>query len=218
MADTSAEQSQPQADTRRWGGGTRIDDRELGAEKILIAARTCFADAGISGTSIEAIATQAGVSRRTVYRYFDSKEAIVRKVVEAQAEPFFEEMRASLQARSDLAFRDMLQHCVLFAIDKGPQMEGHQLLLGERNAAATVDFYLGSPAMRDHLHSMLEEAFAEAQYGGEIPAGWRLDDVLNWAGRLVYSFIQYPAPAADVERLVKLFLLPDRSALNRENG
>ena len=108
--------------------------------------------------------------------------------------------------------RDIMIHCILFAVEKGPQMEGHQLLLGSTNADATADFYLRSARMRKNLHALLRDRFQQAQEAGDIDPAWHLDDLLNWMGRLVYSFIQYPEPAKTIDRMVTQFLLPHPTA------
>ena len=196
--------------TRRWGAGQRIDDPAQGASRIIAAARWCFARSSVASSTIDQIAEQAGVSRRTVYRYFDNKDAIILAVVEEQAEPFFEQMRESLSALGDKGMRQVLIHCVLFAAEKGPQIEGHQLLLGKANSATTADFYLRSARMRNHWHALLRDRFQSARHAGEIDMAWDLDDLVNWIGRIIYSFIQYPEPPEVIERVVRQFLFPAR--------
>lgn len=196
--------------TRRWGAGQRIDDPAQGASRIIAAASVCFARSSVASTTIDQIAEQAGVSRRTVYRYFDNKDAIILAVVEEQAEPFFEQMRESLSALGDKDMRQVLIHCVLFAAEKGPQIEGHQLLLGKANSASTADFYLRSARMRNHLHALLRDRFQSARHAGEIDMAWDLDDLVNWIGRIIYSFIQYPESPEVIERVVRQFLFPSR--------
>ena len=46
-------------------------------EQILAAARELFLERGFSGTSTNAIASTAGVSKETLYRYFSNKEALL---------------------------------------------------------------------------------------------------------------------------------------------
>lgn len=196
---------------RRWGAGERIDQPEQGTARIIGAARSCYAEFGVASATIDQIAQRAGVSRRTVYRYFDNKDAIVMAVVEEQAAPFFEQMGASLTRLKTDEFRQLLIHCVLFAIEHGPAMEGHQLLLGSKNAAATANFYLRSTRMKTKLNGLLREPFQLARASGNIDPAWQLDDIVNWAGRLVYSFIRYPEPKATVTRMVNQYLLPIRS-------
>ncbi len=208
MSESSNATASSKTATRRWGAGQRIDNPKQGAARIMAAARRCFAESSVASATIDQIAEQAGVSRRTVYRYFDTKEAIILAVVEEQAEPFFEQMRESVLALHSNDIREVLIHCVLFAVEKGPQMEGHQLLLGRTNADATAGFYLRSARMRKNLHALLRDRFQQAQEAGDIDPAWHLDDLLNWMGRLVYSFIQYPETPKNIERIVTQFLLP----------
>ena len=49
--------------------------------KILAAAETAFLGHGFLGTSMDAVAEQAGVSKQTVYSNFGSKEALFLQVV-----------------------------------------------------------------------------------------------------------------------------------------
>lgn len=52
--------------------------------RILDAARTCFAERGLHGASIAAIAELAGMSQGLIYRYFTNKAAIVHAIVDEQ--------------------------------------------------------------------------------------------------------------------------------------
>jgi TetR/AcrR family transcriptional repressor of mexJK operon len=51
-------------------------------EQILQAARALFLERGFAGTSTDALATTAGVSKETLYTYFPSKEALLAAVLE----------------------------------------------------------------------------------------------------------------------------------------
>lgn len=46
-------------------------------ERIIKACRDLAAEQGLRGFTMDELARRAGVSKRTVYRYFDSKEAII---------------------------------------------------------------------------------------------------------------------------------------------
>ena len=54
--------------------GTKIDDKK---EAVLEAALELFAERGFHGTAVPAIADKAQVAAGTIYRYFESKEALV---------------------------------------------------------------------------------------------------------------------------------------------
>lgn len=195
--------------TRRWGTGERVDNPKQGAARILTAAKQCYTKSGVASATIDDIAERAGVSRRTVYRYFENKEAIILAVVEEQAEPFFDQMRKKLTDLETKGFPQLLIYCVLFTVEHGPQIAEHDLLMGRRNSAATAGFYLRSKRMRDSLREMLSDGFHKAQHAGDINPNWQLNDLLNWTGRLTYSFIQHPEPRETIERLVTQYLLPE---------
>jgi TetR/AcrR family transcriptional regulator, repressor of fatR-cypB operon len=63
----------PTAGPRRTGGG---DKREA----ILEAALHLFVERGFFGTAVPEIADRAGVGAGTIYRYFESKEALVNAI------------------------------------------------------------------------------------------------------------------------------------------
>ncbi len=192
----------------RWGSGERVDDRQQGASRVIAAAIACYEESSVASTTMDAIAERAGVSRRTVYRYFDNKDAILSAVVEEQSMPFFQEMSETLARLDARNFRERLTHCVIYAIEHGPDIEGHQLLLGKKNAAATERFYLRSGRMKKIFHAALEGPFLQAQQAGEIDTSWQLEDIINWSGRLIYSYIKNPEPSETVKRMVSQFLLP----------
>jgi AcrR family transcriptional regulator len=74
-AGPAARPSQPAllGGTRRAGGG---DKREA----ILEAALHLFVERGFFGTAVPEIADRAGVGAGTIYRYFESKEALVNAI------------------------------------------------------------------------------------------------------------------------------------------
>ena len=55
-------------------------------ERILVAAKRCFAERGFHAASMADIAKTAGMSAGLLYRYFDSKAAIVRAIIDRQME------------------------------------------------------------------------------------------------------------------------------------
>jgi TetR/AcrR family transcriptional repressor of mexJK operon len=55
-------------------------------ETVTRAARELFLDQGFSGTSMDAIARTAGVSKATLYAYFPSKQALFASLIVAECE------------------------------------------------------------------------------------------------------------------------------------
>jgi AcrR family transcriptional regulator len=54
-------------------------------ERIVEAARRCFARDGYAGTSIQAIAQEASLGKPAIYRRFSGKEPLATRCLEAQA-------------------------------------------------------------------------------------------------------------------------------------
>jgi len=62
----------------------RVTDAHIEARKtqILDAAWNCFARNGYHGTTMQDVATEAGISAGAIYRYFDGKEAVLAAINE----------------------------------------------------------------------------------------------------------------------------------------
>jgi TetR/AcrR family transcriptional repressor of mexJK operon len=66
----------------------KIDNETRSARKdreIIHAATTAFVSKGYDGTSMEEIATNAGVSKQTIYKHFRDKETLFSEVVQSTA-------------------------------------------------------------------------------------------------------------------------------------
>ena len=74
----------------------------LQQKRILDAAQTCFIESGFHSASMAKIAQTAGMSAGLIYRYFESKNAIIRAIVESQLEITLARLR-DLRAAEDLS-------------------------------------------------------------------------------------------------------------------
>ena len=92
--------------------------------RILDAARRCFADRGFHGATIAAIADTAGMSQGLIYRYFDSKAAIIHAITDCQRE-----LRTRTLARIDRCAELELVDAVLDRIDCRGDGEGFDAVL-----------------------------------------------------------------------------------------
>ncbi|MBK7351149.1 MAG: helix-turn-helix transcriptional regulator [Gemmatimonadetes bacterium] len=90
----------------RWR--RRPEDRP---EEILRAALRVFAERGFAQARLEEVARKAGVSKGTLYLYFDSKDALFRAVVRATKGPILAESEAWLDAFEGSA-REALAHFI----------------------------------------------------------------------------------------------------------
>jgi AcrR family transcriptional regulator len=69
--------------------------KEARAPEILEAALACFADKGFAATRMDDIAAHAGITKGTIYLYFESKEAVFKALAR-------QEVGARLAAMTDM--------------------------------------------------------------------------------------------------------------------
>lgn len=100
--------------------------REERREQILVAATKAFAGAGYAGTSLDAIAAEAGITRVILYRHFDSKADLYRELLDRVCDQLEEHVPLPLAgfgadtvdgllaaaAESSAGFRLLFQHAV----------------------------------------------------------------------------------------------------------
>ncbi len=93
----------------------RVNDPEGTKRNIIDVATTEFALRGLSGARIDEIAAKTKCSKRMIYYYFDSKEGLYLKVLEAA----YSAMRASEASLDldDLAPVEALKRLVRFTFD-----------------------------------------------------------------------------------------------------
>lgn len=80
MTHSSSVAQGEQIDRRRTGRPTQAEVAEL-EERLQHAALEAFLDRGYDGTTIEAIASAAGITRRTLYARYPDKEALYVAVI-----------------------------------------------------------------------------------------------------------------------------------------
>ena len=68
----------------RHRGGSRVDRMESTADRIIAAAEALFYEHGLRSVGVEAIAERAGVTKRTLYNHFDSKDALIAAYLQAR--------------------------------------------------------------------------------------------------------------------------------------
>jgi AcrR family transcriptional regulator len=67
---------------RRYSSRLRAEQASRTRAQVLAAATACFEECGWAGTTVAAIAKQAGVAVETVYSGFGSKKQVLRQVID----------------------------------------------------------------------------------------------------------------------------------------
>jgi AcrR family transcriptional regulator len=104
--------------TRAWAG----DPPTLHAaarERLLDAAVRCIERSGIPGANVAAVAAEAGVSRPTVYRYFEDQQSLLDATLVHAARELTERLGARLRELREPA--EMAVEAVCFVVREIPR-------------------------------------------------------------------------------------------------
>lgn len=127
--------------------------------RIFAAAERAFVRDGFQGASMQAIAAEARMSAGNLYRYFESKEAIVSGLVRRDQEAIAQEFHAVSQSGDIFA---MLSNSLRRHLVEAP-VERHRLMLTiwaemARNPVVRESCGGVDSALRNHLRSIVEQA------------------------------------------------------------
>lgn len=152
-----------------------------GAQQILSAALHTFAMHGYDGTSINAVAKRAGVSKANVFHHFTSKEQLYLAVLHSASRSWGEDFAAVLEVSG--GFAEQLRAMV------------HQILIHLAREDAQSRVVLremlenGAPRGQQLTEEIFADNFAaetasfrRAQTSGELRAD--VDPILAWAATL----------------------------------
>jgi len=85
--------------TKPSPGGPKFRRRaEARPDEILDAALAVFTERGFDAARVDDIAARAGISKGAVYLYFDSKEALLRGLIEREVAPAAHRLKALAEA------------------------------------------------------------------------------------------------------------------------
>lgn len=110
-SSTSSENNRPSS--ARRSRRVRMTGKER-REQLLDIGRTLFADKGFEGTSVEEIASRAGVSKPVVYEHFGGKEGLYAVVVDREMRQLLDMVTGALTAGHP---RELLEQAAFALLD-----------------------------------------------------------------------------------------------------
>ena len=143
--------------------------KEARPSELTAAALELFVEKGFSATRLEDVAAHAGVSKGTLYLYFDSKEALFKAVIEEGIVPLFlaaEQQMANFDGNST----ELLQHLLRSwwrQIGSTPLAGVVKLIIsGSRNFPEAAEYYHETVIQRGRtmVRSVLERGMAEGEF------------------------------------------------------
>ena len=176
-----------------WLGERRV---EAAADRILDAAETLFTRHGAANVAMNDVATAAGCSRATLYRYFENRDALHTAYVHREAHRVFRELGDRIAGIADP--RERLLEAVLAALSsvrESPSLSSW-FVTTERPIG-------GEMADRSEVIEAMATSFL-------APLG--VDDVearARWLVRVMISLLTFPGrDPADERRMLEEFVLP----------
>jgi AcrR family transcriptional regulator len=171
-------------------GPTDPVERPSARHSIIEAAVTVFARDGYQAASIDSLASAAGVSRRTVYHHFATKNEILVAATLEQATLFLDTLAKTVAPSDD--FPTFVLDSLCFVIREAPHSRFFMLQMSRGVATESASIYFNHPALMAAWVDHFRESYISALRKGQINPAIDLHGLLNWFGRIATSFLQYP--------------------------
>jgi len=194
----------------RWGADVPVDAEEA-RERLLDAAERCFAHYGVAKTTVEDVASQARVSRATVYRYFEGRDELLMGVLVREGARFMEGLAASFDPDVDPAVA--LVETALATIEGVRSNVRLAMLFAPDTAGLTLTL----PGARERIFMMtaryLGPLLRAAEEQGRLRSGVDVEEASEFVLRLTLSMLELDDPAntrdsAELREFLTRFLLP----------
>lgn len=181
-------------------------------ERILDAAYELFCTRGIRYSSMDEVAKRAKAARITVYRKFETKDALVDQVMLREFQRYFDRFSAEVQGCETVAERvEVAFISSLRAFGENPLLVN--LLEGERDSV--VGSLIGQDGqMIATVRRFVAGRLAAEQRAGELHPGLDVDLLAEMLVRICASYLTIPTDLVDLSDeaalrgIARQFLVP----------
>jgi AcrR family transcriptional regulator len=193
------------ARTHGWDGEPPASDDEA-VERILAATRRCI-DRDGARTTVSGVALELGVTRQTVYRYFDSTDALLHATALQAVGPFLKKLTRHVRSYTDPG--EAIVEALAFTVEQLPNEPylGVLLRAGQRSAFASG---ISSDIPRSFGRILIGHHVEKWQLEGVDPE--RIDELVEWTLRVLQSMIldprEPPRSAKQLRAYLRRWLVP----------
>ncbi|HEX4866160.1 MAG TPA: TetR/AcrR family transcriptional regulator [Acidimicrobiales bacterium] len=161
--------------------------------RLVDAAEACFTRFGVAKTTLEDIATEAGVSRATVYRYFEGgRDEVILGVVLREGKEFLETLSRRVQREE--TFEAAIVEGVLHTVGAVSKNEHLALLFAPEVAGHTTSIAGASTALYELAQDFLRPIFEQARVVGQLRDGIIAEDAAEFVLRMILSLLSVAGP------------------------
>lgn len=178
-------------------------------QRLVDAAEVCFHRHGLAKTTIEDIASEALVSRSTVYRHVGDRDELLLEVLLRAADRFFD--RLQKRVTTELTISGALVDGVLYTLESVRRDEDLMLLFAPEAIGYTTRIAGSSEAIFARTAGRLRPMIESAQEAGEMRSDLTVEEIAQWLTRIVFSLLVLPSGVDspdDVRDQLGRFLIP----------
>lgn len=174
---------------------------DFAVDTILDATERLIARRGVAAVAMVDVAEEAGCSRQTLYRYFNSRRSLHTAYVQREVEKMMPDILSAAASHTDLG--DSLAAATVCATELVRQSTVMPWFNPE-NIALAVELCNASPAIR---------ALSVAMVPADRDLGSGADDIvqqkIEWAIRAIISLVAAPHGTLEQEKqFIRKFLVP----------
>jgi AcrR family transcriptional regulator len=193
----------------RLGTSNNADSLEA-RNRILDAASRCFDRLGVPKTTMADVASEAQVTRTTLYRYFKNREAVVVGVMLRETHYFRGRILEATRGIDDVG--EFIVEGILFCLREAPNRPLHIYLFGGEASSLMGRLFLTSEQLFEIGIELLQPLFGPAQDKGLLREGIELPTLLEWTSRITISYLTAPSSRIrdeeEMRQVLRRLLLP----------
>ncbi|MDA8044149.1 MAG: TetR/AcrR family transcriptional regulator [Actinomycetota bacterium] len=163
---------------RRWGRETALADDDEARRRLIDAAGRCIVARGGVHFRMGEVADEAGVSRSTLYRYFESRDDLVMGLIISRVDTALEAARQSLPAPAHAA--DSLPELILQPLDLVAGNPLNEALFSPESGPVVTVLQLRSERLMDVICSYYGPLLEEWKLSGQLAPDLDVREALRW--------------------------------------
>jgi AcrR family transcriptional regulator len=163
----------------RSGTFEAMDSEAETRQRIIAVARQCFARYGARRTTMEDVATAAGIARPALYRYVSSREEIVEAVILQRIEELADGLRSLFD--TEPSFAEAFIEVSVGAVNSARLDPELQALFQTTTGSRVIQVMAGPDSgLHEFVKGFFADAFAAARASGELRDDVSDDAMVEW--------------------------------------